>query len=436
MAASATGGEDNRMRAKSWIKLAVIVVLIALVALLAFEGLKFGDFTSNARIGKYQIKPVGEAISLGLDLKGGISVVYVAKDTSVDHFDELMDSTVTVLRNRLTSAGYTEATVARQGNDSIRVEIPDVDDPQEVVNIIGKPAHLEFRDPNGNIILEGSNIEECFVTQDQESQMYQVAFKLDAAGTKAFADATTTFLGQSISIYLDEEEISSPTVNDPITGGSGVISYSNVSQEESFTKSKELTMLIQSGSLPLDIEESETRAISATLGFQAIDGAFIAGLLGLITIMLFMIVLYRLPGVASSIALLIYVLIVFYVLAIIEAQLTLQGVAGILLSIGMAVDANVIIFERFREELKGGRTLMNALKFGYKNALSSIMDSNVTTVIAAVVLLIFGTGSIKGFATTLLIGVLTSFVTAIFITRGILKLILKLGYKADWLYTR
>lgn len=436
MAASATGGEDNRMRAKSWIKLAVIVVLIALVALLAFEGLKFGDFTSNARIGKYQIKPVGEAISLGLDLKGGISVVYVAKDTSVDHFDELMDSTVTVLRNRLTSAGYTEATVARQGNDSIRVEIPDVDDPQEVVNIIGKPAHLEFRDPNGNIILEGSNIEECFVTQDQESQMYQVAFKLDAAGTKAFADATTTFLGQSISIYLDEEEISSPTVNDPITGGSGVISYSNVSQEESWTKSKELTMLIQSGSLPLDIEESETRAISATLGFQAIDGAFIAGLLGLITIMLFMIVLYRLPGVASSIALLIYVLIVFYVLAIIEAQLTLQGVAGILLSIGMAVDANVIIFERFREELKGGRTLMNALKFGYKNALSSIMDSNVTTVIAAVVLLIFGTGSIKGFATTLLIGVLTSFVTAIFITRGILKLILKLGYKADWLYTR
>lgn len=424
------------MRAKSWIKLAVIVVLVSLVALLAVNGLQFSNFTSNTRIGKYQIKPVDEAISLGLDLQGGISVVYVAKDTSVDHFDELMDSTVTVLRNRLTNAGYTEATVARQGGDSIRVEIPDVDDPQEVVNIIGKPAHLEFRDPSGNVILEGSNIEECYVTQDQQTQMYEVAFKLDSAGTKAFADATTTYRGQSISIYLDEEEISSPTVNEAITGGNGVISYSSVSQEESWTKSKELTMLIQSGSLPLDIEESETRAISATLGFQAIDGALIAGVLGLIAIALFMIFLYRLPGIAASIALVIYVLIVFYVLAIIEVQLTLQGVAGILLSIGMAVDANVIIFERFREELKSGRTLMNALRFGYKNALSSILDSNVTTVIAAVVLLMFGTGSIKGFATTLLIGVLTSFVTALFITRGLLKLILKLGYKADWLYTR
>ena len=161
-----------------------------------------------------------------------------------------------------------------------------------------------------------------------------------------------------------------------------------------------------------------------------------AGILGLIAIIIFMIGFYRLPGVAASLALMIYVLIVFYVLAIIEAQLTLQGVAGILLSIGMAVDANVIIFERFREELKGGRTLMNALRFGYKNALSSILDSNVTTVIAAIVLLIFGTGSIKGFATTLLIGVLTSFVTAIFITRGLMKLLLKLGYKANWLYTR
>jgi preprotein translocase subunit SecD len=243
---AATGREDIRMRAKGWIKLAVIVVLIGLVSVLALNGLKLGDFTSNTKIGKYQIKPVGQAISLGLDLKGGISVVYTAKDTSVDNFGDLMDSTVAVLRNRLTSAGYTEATVARQGSDSIRVEIPDVQDPQEVVDIIGKPAHLEFRDPDGNVILEGSNIEECFVTQNQETQMYEVAFKLDAAGTKAFADATTTYRGQSISIYLDEEEISSPTVNDAITGGSGVISYSNVSQEESYTKSKDLTMLIQS----------------------------------------------------------------------------------------------------------------------------------------------------------------------------------------------
>ncbi|MGI6238024.1 MAG: protein translocase subunit SecD [Christensenellales bacterium] len=424
------------MKVKSWVKLAVIVVLIALVASLALNGLRFGDYIKNSKISKYAIKPVGEAISLGLDLKGGISTVYTARDMNVEGFDDLMESTISVLRTRLTSAGYTEATVARQGDDAIRVEIPDVDDPQEVVDIIGKPAHLEFRDPSGNVILEGANIAECFVTQDQYTLMYQVAFELDAAGTQAFAEATGRLRGQAISIYLDGEEISSPTVNDAITGGTGVITYSDVTQEESWEKSRELALLIQSGALPLDIEESETRAISATLGFAAVDGAIIAGICGLIAIILFMIALYRLPGVAASIALLIYVLIVFYVLAIIEAQLTLQGIAGILLSIGMAVDANVIILERFREERKAGRTLTNALKFGYRNAFSSIIDSNVTTIIAAVVLLVFGTGSIKGFATTLLIGVLTSFFTAIFITRGIFKLIIKLGYKAEWLYSR
>lgn len=424
------------MRVKSWIKLAVIGVLIALVATLALNGFKFGDIIKNTSISKYQIKPVGQAISLGLDLQGGIYTVYTAKDPSVDGFDELMDSTMSVLTTRLTNAGYTEATVARQGNDSIRVEIPDVDDPQQVVDIIGKPAHLEFRDPNGDVILQGANIEKCFVTQDSTTSMYQVAFTLDAAGTKAFAEATSQFKGKAISIYLDDDEVSSPTVNDVISSGSGVISYSNVTQEESYNKSKELTLLIQSGALPLDIEETETRAISATLGFEAINGAILAGILGLAAIIIFMIVLYRLPGLAASLALLIYVLIVFYVLAIIEAQLTLQGIAGILLSIGMAVDANVIIFERFREELRNGRTLLNAMKFGFKNALSSIVDSNVTTIIAAVVLLFFGTGTIKGFATTLIIGVLTSFLTAIFITRFILKLVLKLGYKANWLYTR
>ena len=210
----------------------------------------------------------------------------------------------------------------------------------------------------------------------------------------------------------------------------------NLSAEESQKQSQELALLIQSGALPLDIEESETRAISATLGFEAIDGAVIAGIVGLCLVVLFMIIMYRLPGVAASMALSIYVLIVFYALAIFNAQLTLQGIAGILLGIGMAVDANVIIFERFREEYKLGRTLNNAVKFGFKNAFSSIIDSNVTTVIAAVVLLIFGTGSIKGFASTLIISVVVSFFTATFITRWLLKSFVNLGFTKKWLYTR
>ena len=425
----ATGREDIRMKVKSLIKIAVVAVLIVLVACVAVNGTRIGNT-------KYLIKPVGEAISLGLDLQGGISTVYVAKDTSVENFDELMESTISALRTRLTNAGYTEATVARQGDDSIRVEIPDVDDPQEVVEIIGKPAHLEFRDPSGNVILEGANIEECYLTRDDTTTQYMVAFKLDSEGTKAFAEATAANIGSTISIYLDNELISSPTVNEVINGGQGVISFSNMTVDESGEAASELVLLIQSGALPLDIEESETRAISATLGVEAIDGAVIAGIVGLALIVLFMIVMYRLPGVAASMALSIYILVVFYVLAITEAQLTLQGIAGILLGIGMAVDANVIIFERFREELKLGRTMNNALKFGFKNALSSILDSNVTTVIASVVLIIFGTGSIKGFATTLLISVIVSFLTAIFVTRWLLKAFISLGSNKTWLYTR
>lgn len=407
------------MKVKSGIKLAVIAVLIALVACLALNGLQ---------IGKYKLLPVGDAISLGLDLKGGISTVYVAKDTSVDNYDSLMESTVSALRTRLTNAGYTEATVARQGGDAIRVEIPDVEDPQEVVSIIGKPAHLEFRAPNDvDVILTGDNIKSCQAVQDPQTLQGEVSFILDSEGTKKFAEATATYINQAISIWLDDDEISAPTVQSAIPNGSGVITFSNMSQEESIEKALELAMLIQSGALPMDIVESETRAISATLGIEAVDGAIIAGIIGLALVIVFMIIMYRLPGVASALALLIYVEVVFYALAIFGIQLTLQGIAGILLGIGMAVDANVITFERFREEIKAGRTIGNAVKYGYKNAFSSILDSNVTTAIACVALLIFGTGSIKGFASTLLLSVVVSFLTAILVTRGILKLIIKLG---------
>ena len=417
------------MKIKNLIKIAVVAVLIVLVSCVAVNGMRIGN-------SKYMIKSVGSAISLGLDLQGGISTVYVAKDSSVDNFDELMNNTISTLRTRLTNAGYTEATVARQGDDAIRVEIPDVDDPQEVVEIIGKPAHLEFRDPSGNVILEGANIEQCYVAQDTTTTQYLVSFKLDDEGTKAFADATAANIGNTISIYLDNDLVSSPTVNEAIYGGEGSISFSNMGVEDSYEAASELVMLIQSGALPLDIEESETRAISATLGFEAIDGAVIAGVVALILIAVFMIILYRLPGVAASMALAIYVLIVFYVLAIANVQLTLQGIAGILLGIGMAVDANVIIFERFREEMKLGRTLNNAVKYGFKNAFSSILDSNVTTVIASIVLMLFGTGSIKGFASTLLIGVVVSFFTAVVVTRWLLKAFVGLGFKKNWLYTR
>lgn len=417
------------MKVKSLVKLGIVAVLIVVVAFLAVNGLQ---------VGKYILKPVGSAISLGLDLRGGVSTEYRVTDTTVENYDVLLDGTVSALRTRLTNAGFTEATVAIQGNDRILVEIPDVDDPEEVAEIIGTPAHLEFRDPNGNVVFEGQDIKSAGVNYaNEERTAYGVGFELNREASRAFADATQEFLGQAISIYLDDELISAPTVNKVITGGSGIISSRvSGSEQESYEWASNLAMLIQSGALPLDIEEVETRAISATLGFEAIDGALLAGIVGLALILVFMLVMYRLPGIAADMALLIYVLIVFYVMAIIGVQLTLQGVAGILLGIGMAVDANVVIFERFREELKDGRTPLNAVKFGFRNAGRAVLDSNVTTLIAAVVLMIFGTGTIKGFATTLLISVLASLFTAVVVTRWLLNLICKLDIRSRAAYTR
>ena len=414
---------------KSLIKLVIVAVLIVVVAFLALHGLQ---------IGKYVLKPVSSAISLGLDLRGGVSTEYIATDTTMDNYESLLEGTVSALRTRLTNAGFTEANVAVQGTDRILVEIPDVDDPEEVARIIGTPAHLEFRDPYGNVVVEGKDIKAAGVQYaNEEKTQYGVGFSLNAEGTRAFAKATEDFLGQAISIYLDDELISAPTVQSVIAGGNGIITGSkSESSEDSYNWARNLAMLIQSGALPMDIAEVETRAISATLGIEAIDGAIIAGIVGLILVLVFMLVMYRLPGVAADMALLIYVLIVFYALAITGAQLTLQGIAGILLGIGMAVDANVVIFERFREELKEGRTPLNAVKFGFRNAGRAVLDSNVTTLIAAVVLMIFGTGTIKGFATTLMISIVASYFTAVLITRGLLILICKLGVNNRKLYTR
>lgn len=419
------------MKGKSIAKLAVTLIVIVLVSLLALNGLHIPQISKV-----YGIKSVTEAISLGLDLRGGISTEYIATDTTVEDFDMLMDSTVSALRERLTNAGFTEANVARQGNDRVRIEIPGVDDHEEVIRIIGTPAHLEFRAPNGDVVVEGKNISSAYLAQDGAGS-YCVAFEMDAEGSKAFSDATAEYIGQEISIYLDDELISAPTVQSVIPDGKGQISMGEgLSAEQAMEECENLAMLIQSGALPLDIAEIETRAISATLGLEAIDGAIIAGIVGLALIVLFMIVMYRLPGVAASMALSIYVLIVFYAIAITGAQLTLQGIAGILLGIGMAVDANVVIFERFREELKQGRTPVNAVKFGFKNAGRAVLDSNVTTLIAALVLMFFGTGTIKGFAITLTISVVASLFTAVVVTRSLLMAIVNLGVKNPKLYSR
>ena len=374
------------------------------------------------------LKPWGDAISLGLDLRGGVYTVYQAEDNGDPDFDTKMESTVSILTSRLTRQGFTEATVTRQGSDRIRVEIPNVSDPNQILTIIGTPAQLYFVDEDGNNLMEGSMVKNAQAAQDQDGKPC-IAFELTDEGAKIFAEATAANLGKTISITLDGETISRATVNTVIAGGKGEITGNFTADE-----AKNLATLILSGALPLNLTQLKVSAISATLGVEALDRAIQAGVIGVILVMLFMLFRYRLCGLVADIALTIYIMIVVLLLALTGAQLTLPGVAGIILGIGMAVDANVVIFERIREEVKVGRPIGSAVRKGFSNALSAIIDSNVTTIIAAVVLYAFGTGSVRGFALTLGIGVATSLFTAVFVTHKLLDIFADMGIKNQKLY--
>ena len=408
-------------RTRAVISLVAIIVVVAVCAYLGLFGFGKGTMINY-------LKPWGDAISLGLDLRGGVYTVYQAEDNGDPDFDTKMESTVSILTSRLTRQGFTEATVTRQGSDRIRVEIPNVSDPNQILTIIGTPAQLYFVDEDGNNLMEGAMVKNAQAAQDQDGKPC-IAFELTDEGAKIFAEATAANLGKTISITLDGETISRATVNTVIAGGKGEITGNFTADE-----AKNLATLILSGALPLNLTQLEVSAKSATLGVEALDRAIQAGIIGVARVMLFMLFRYRLCGLVADIALTIYIMIVVLLLALTGAQLTLPGVAGIILGIGMAVDANVVIFERIREEVKNGRPIGSAVRKGFSNALSAIIDSNVTTIVAAVVLYAFGTGSVRGFALTLGIGVATSLVTAVFVTHKLLDIFADLGIKNQKLY--
>ena len=277
-------------KGKNILILAVVVALTVCIGLLAVNG---------AQIGKWRMKPVGEAISLGLDLRGGVYAVYKAKDPNQEDLGTLIDGTISIMRTRLSDKGYNEATVTKQGDDRIRIEIPDVQDPAEVLNIIGTPARLEFRTSDGTVVITGDDVKSATAVTDAAGSEYKVRLVLNDSGKEAFAKATSENIGKPISIYLDDNEISSPTVNSAITGGEALIEGSNFTLEYA----RELSSLIQSGALPLDIEQDEVSAVSATLGVDVIERAVTAGIIGVILVMLFMIAVYRVSGVVASLAL-------------------------------------------------------------------------------------------------------------------------------------
>jgi protein-export SecD/SecF family membrane protein len=412
LATKKRGRIDKKTRSTIW--LCVLLVIMAVVGTFALTGGRFGPG------GLYILKPWGQAISLGLDLRGGVYTVYRGIDPGDGTFDSLMDGTVSVLTNRLDAQGYTEAAVVRQGSDRIRSEIPNLQDPQEILDIIGTPAVLQFFDVSGNLIMEGKHVKTAHAAL--ANNLPVVAFELTDEGRTLFADATTANVGKVISIKLDNTVISSPVVNSAITNGSGYIEGMSNAEE-----AQRLAMLIQSGALPLTVEQLEVSAISATLGVAALDRAVLAGGIAFGLIILFMLWRYRMCGLVAAIALTLYIMIIFFILAVSNIQLTLAGVLGIVLGVGMAVDANVIIFERMREEVKRGKSLPASVQTGFSNAMSAVLDSNITTLIAAFVLMIFGTGTIKGFANTLAISVAASMFTAVVITRWVLKLFLNIG---------
>ena len=411
----------KNLRVRALVSLVAIIVVVAVCAYLGLCGFGKGTMINY-------LKPWGDAISLGLDLRGGVYTVYQAENNGDPDFDTKMESTVSILTSRLTRQGFTEATVTRQGSDRIRVEIPNVSDPNQILTIIGTPAQLYFVDESGNNLMEGGMVKNAQAAQDQDGKPC-IAFELTDEGAKIFAEATAANLGKTISITLDGETISRATDNTVIAGGKGEITGNFTADE-----AKNLASLILSGALPLNLTQLEVSAISATLGVEALDRAIQAGIIGVALVMLFMLFRYRLCGLVADIALTIYIMIVVLLLALTGAQLTLPGVAGIILGIGMAVDANVVIFERIREEVKNGRPIGSAVRKGFSNALSAIIDSNVTTIIAAVVLYAFGTGSVRGFALTLGIGVATSLVTAVFVTHKLLDIFADLGIKNQKLY--
>jgi len=363
--------------------------------------------------------PLIDNVKLGLDLQGGVHVVLEAKDTDELKVDqEKMEALVAAVERRVNAFGAAEPVVQQQGDRRVIVEIAGIEDPERAVQALIKTAYLEFISPEGTVILTGADLKNAAAQKDINTGEIQVALTLTDEGAKKFAEATTKYLKQRIAIVLDGEILQNPVVNTPILDGRAVITGYDTLEE-----AHEIAMLLKSGALPLKVEVVQKSVVGPSLGKDSLDKSVIAGLVGIALILVFMAVYYRVPGLVADIALVIYSILILAMFSFFGVTLTLPGVAGFILSLGIAVDSNIIIFERIKEELRREKPLRPAVRSGFKRAFKAILDANVTTLIAAGVLFYFGTGVIKGFALTLMIGILVSMFTTITLTKWILKLV-------------
>ncbi|MDR1204170.1 MAG: protein translocase subunit SecD [Peptococcaceae bacterium] len=372
---------------------------------------------------------LGDFITLGLDLKGGVQVRLEAEGSVTS---DQIDQVIEIMETRINQLGVTEPTIQKEGSSRVLIELPGIQDPEEAIEIIGKTAKLEFQTSDGSVVLDGANLKNATEAKNPSDNSYVVQLEFDAEGQRRFSEVTTRLttefanVGQSavaqgdysrnIAIVLDDEIISNPYVNEAITTGNAVITGS-----QSLEEARTLALLLRSGALPVPVEIVEKRTIGPTLGADSIEKSKFAGLVGLGAIIIFMIVYYRLPGVVASVSLILYTVLLLWLMVLIRATLTLPGIAGLVLSIGMCIDANILVYERLKEELRNGKSLHASVAAGFSRALTAIIDSNITTLIAAGVLFWLGTGTIRGFAVTLSLGIVVSMFTAVIFTQFVLK---------------
>lgn len=407
--------QKTNTKTKSGMLLILITLFIALVGYVLFSGVS---------VGVYDIGNVGNNINYGLDLTGGVNVVLEAQATDDEAVTaEKIESAMLTIRQRIDNLGVSEPTITKQGENRIRVSIPSVSDQEEALDLIGKTAQLEFVGPDGTVILTGKDVVDSKGVMQKDSSGLEravVTLKFSDEGTKLFADATQKYIGQAIQIKLDDEIISSPTVNVAITNGEAVIEGIGDIEEAG-----NLASLIRGGALPVKLVPIEVRTVGPTLGQNSLDKSIYAGMIGIGLVLIFMLIFYRGLGIIADMALIIFIIIFMIILTALNVTLTLPGIAGLILTIGMAVDANVIIFERIKEEARLGKSLLTAIDNGFSRAFTTILDSNVTTLIAGFVLFFLGSGSVQGFAVTLILGILVSMFTAVVITKQLIILLVK-----------
>lgn len=385
----------------------------ALAKFLAVIALIFAAFI-------YFIGPLAQSIKQGLDLQGGTHIVLEAEDAGENKVtDDAVERARQILERRINEMGLAEPLIQREGKKRIIIELPGVKDPDQAIKTIGKTAVMEFKDENGTVHLTGNDLKDA-KEQIGQNKQFMVAIEFTDEGAKKFADLTTMNVGRHIGIYLDGEQLTNPVVNEPITGGKAVITGSRTLDE-----AKNLAILLRSGALPVKVNVLEVRTVGPTLGQDSKDKSVTAFAVGIGLIVAFMLVLYRVSGFVATTALLIYVLLLLAVLHFLQATLTLPGIAGIILSMGVAVDANILIFERFKEEVQVGKTLRMSMESGFRRALATIVDANMSVMITAAILFVLGSGPVRGFAITLGLGVAISMVTAVFVSRYLLRMLIE-----------